>query len=139
MLCMPWVGFLGAGLNVYAWRIIFCPSSNCVIGQGRNSSGYFNGINSSCADWRVANVTPIFKKGNRSLPCNYRPVSLTSVVCKVMESVVKDCMLKYLLDNGLLLLSQHGFLPNRSCVTNLLSFLEDVSLSLDFGHSVDVI
>ena len=91
------------------------------------------------ADWKVANVTPIFKKGNRSLPCNYRPVSLTSVVCKVMESVVKDCMLKYLLDNGLLLLSQHGFLPNRSCISNLLSFLDDVSLSLDSGHCVDVI
>ncbi|KAJ8027731.1 RNA-directed DNA polymerase from mobile element jockey [Holothuria leucospilota] len=91
------------------------------------------------ADWRIANVTPIFKKGDRSLPCNYRPVSLTSVVCKVMESVIKDCLLKYLLDNGLLNLSQHGFLPSRSCVTNLLSFLEDVSLSLDCGHSVDVI
>ena len=91
------------------------------------------------ADWREANVTPIFKKGDRSLPCNYRPVSLTSVVCKVMESLVKDCVLKFLLDNRLLNLSQHGFLPNRSCVTNLLSFLEDVSSSLDSGHSVDVI
>ena len=91
------------------------------------------------ADWRVANVTPIFKKGDRSLPCNYRPVSLTSVVCKVMESMVKDCVLKHLLDNDLLKLSQHGFLPNRSCITNLLSFLEDVSLSLDSGHCIDVI
>ena len=56
-----------------------------------------------------------------------------------MESVINDCLLKYLLDDGLLNLSQHGFLPSRSCVTNLLSFLEDVSLSLDSGHSVDVI
>ena len=90
-------------------------------------------------DWRVANVTPIFKKGDRSLPCNYRPVSLTSVVCKVMESLIKGCLLKYLLDNELLNLSQHGFLPSRSCVTNLLSFLEDVSSSLDSGFGVDVV
>ncbi|KAJ8047901.1 hypothetical protein HOLleu_00012 [Holothuria leucospilota] len=52
------------------------------------------------ADWRIANVTPIFKKGDRSFPCNYRPVSLTSVVCKVMESVIKDCLLKCFLNNG---------------------------------------
>ena len=56
-----------------------------------------------------------------------------------MESMVKDCVLKHLLDNDLLKLSQHGFLPNRSCITNLLSFLEDVSLSLDSGHCIDVI
>ena len=105
----------------------------CIIFQKCLDSNFVPG------DWRVANVTPIFKKGDRSLPCNYRPVSLTSVVCKVMESVIKDCVLNYLLDNGLLNLSQHGFLPSRSCVTNLLSFLEDVSLSLDSGHSVDVI
>ena len=85
-------------------------------------------------DWRVANVTPIFKKGDRSLPCNYRPVSLTSVVCKVMESLIKDYLLKYLLDNGFLNLSQHGFLPSRSCVTNLLSFLDDVSLYQTFMY-----
>ncbi|KAJ8042255.1 LINE-1 reverse transcriptase-like [Holothuria leucospilota] len=88
------------------------------------------------ADWRIANVTPIFKKGDRSLPCNYRPVSLTSVVCKVMESVIKDCLLKYILDNGLLNLSQHGFLPSRSCVTNLLSFLKIGACLAITGRSV---
>ena len=46
-------------------------------------------------DWRIANVTPIFKKGDHSSPCNYRPVSLTSVVCKVMESVIKDAVLNH--------------------------------------------
>ena len=56
-----------------------------------------------------------------------------------MESLIKDCLIKYLLDNRLLNLSQHGFLPNRSCVTNLLSFLEDISLALDSGDSIDVI
>jgi hypothetical protein len=44
-------------------------------------------------DWRTANVTPIFKKGKKSDPCNYRPVSLTSVSCRLMESIVKDQIL----------------------------------------------
>ena len=91
------------------------------------------------SDWRIANVTPIFKKGNHSSPCNYRPVSLTSVVCKVMESIVKDAVLDHLLGNGLLNLSQHGFLPKRSCVSNLLEFLDDVTKQVDSSHNVDVI
>ena len=91
------------------------------------------------SDWRIANVTPIFKKGNHSLPCNYRPISLTSVVCKVMESIVKDAVLDHLLGNGLLNLSQHGFLPKRSCVSNLLEFLDDVTKHVDASHNVDAI
>jgi hypothetical protein len=48
------------------------------------------------ADWREANVTPIFKKGNRTAPENYRPVSLTSVCCKLLESIIKDNVMKHL-------------------------------------------
>ncbi|KAJ8031024.1 hypothetical protein HOLleu_27616 [Holothuria leucospilota] len=84
------------------------------------------------------NVTSIFKKGNLSFPAISGLLVKTSVMSKV-EFVVKDYVLKYLSDNGLLHLSQHGFLNKRSCVTNLLSFHEDVSLSLDSGHCVDVI
>ena len=47
-------------------------------------------------DWRKANVTPIFKKGDRTDPANYRPVSLTSQVCKILESIVRDKMQEYL-------------------------------------------
>ena len=90
-------------------------------------------------DWRRANVCPIFKKGKRSLPCNYRPVSLTSVVCKVMESIVRDHMVKYFNENNLIRNSQHGFRKNRSCLTNLLEFMEDVTSAVDNGNSVDII
>ena len=90
-------------------------------------------------DWRIANVTPLFKKGDHGLPSNYRPVSLTSVVCKVMESILKDAVMDYLLSNRLLNLSQHGFLPKRSCVSNLLSFLDDVTELVDSKNDVDVI
>ena len=48
------------------------------------------------SDWRMANVTPIFKKGSKSNPGNYRPVSLTSCVCKVTERIIKDKMLEHL-------------------------------------------
>ena len=60
-------------------------------------------------DWRKANVTPIFKKGDRTDPANYRPVSLTSQVCKILESIVRDKMQEYLEKNNLLSDHQHGF------------------------------
>jgi hypothetical protein len=60
--------------------------------------------------WKEANVTPIFKKGAKTAPENYRPVSITSVSCKVLESLIKDEMLKHLKKHGLLKRSQHGFL-----------------------------
>jgi hypothetical protein len=47
-------------------------------------------------DWKEANVTPIFKKGSKASPLNYRPVSLTSVSCKIMESVIRDALTDHL-------------------------------------------
>jgi len=73
-------------------------------------------------DWRVANVTPIFKKGGKGNPGNYRPVSLTSVPGKIMESLIKDGVVKHLDINDLIDQSQHGFMKNKSCTTNLLEF-----------------
>lgn len=75
-------------------------------------------------DWKEANVTPIFKKGSKSEPGNYSSVSLTSVSCKLMESVIRDEVTKHLTDNNLIRKSQHGFLKDRSCTTNLLEFME---------------
>jgi hypothetical protein len=75
------------------------------------------------AAWREANVTLIFKKGAKSSPNNYRPVSLTSFCCKVMEAVVRDEVTHQLQVNKLTNASQHGFVKGRSCVTNLIEFL----------------
>ena len=89
--------------------------------------------------WLMANVCPIFKKGAKGDPSNYRPVSLTCVVCKVMESLIRDKMIEHLAANKLVRLSQHGFLSGRSTTTNLLVYLETLTKLLDEGHEVDVL
>lgn len=90
-------------------------------------------------DFKCANITPIFKKGNRNSPGNYRPVSITSVPCKILESVVRDEMLDHLERNKLLSDDQHGFTKNKSCLTNLLETLEEITSCLDNGEGVDVV
>ena len=90
-------------------------------------------------DWRQARVVPIFKKGSKSKASNYRPVSLTSVPCKVMESLVRDAVLDHVNINNLLSAEQHGFTSGRSCLTNLLVTLEEITKYLDEGLGVDVI
>jgi len=90
-------------------------------------------------DWKKANVTPLFKKGCRQDPGNYRPVSLTSIACKVLESILKRAILQHIEKNKPLNNSQHGFMANRSCLTNLLEYFEKITEILDNGGSVDVI
>ncbi|CAL4073660.1 unnamed protein product, partial [Meganyctiphanes norvegica] len=89
-------------------------------------------------DWRKANITPIFKKGNRNDPANYRPVSLTSQVCKVLETIVREQLFNHLKSNNLLSEEQHGFREGRSCPSNLLTTLEDWTSILEGGDCVDV-
>ena len=78
-------------------------------------------------------VVPIFKKGDRTNRENYRPVSLTSVPCKIMESIIKQSLVKHLEANKLLCEEQHGFQRGRSCLTNLLETLESWTQALDDG------
>ena len=90
-------------------------------------------------EWKDANVSPIFKKGEKSNPGNYRPISLTSIVCKVMESILRDRIMEHLTDNELLTRCQHGFVPKRSCITNLLDVMDKWTDSLDIGKPVDAV
>jgi len=90
-------------------------------------------------DWKSANVTPIFKKGSKATPGNYRPVSLTSIACKVLESCIKDVMVDHLSTNSLIKGTQHGFMRNKSTTTNLLEFLETLTSEQDQGRPMDVI
>ena len=90
-------------------------------------------------DWKLANVSPIFKKGKKSSVSNYRPVSLTVNLCKVFESILRDKMIEHLQKHSLIKSSQHGFVRNRSCLTNLLVFMEEVTNYIDRGYPLDVI
>ena len=89
--------------------------------------------------WLKSLICPIFKKGTKSDPGNYRPVSLTCVVGKVMESILVDALITHMVTNKLLRASQHGFLPGRSTVTCMLEYLETLTRWMDEGKSFDVI
>ena len=88
-------------------------------------------------DWKCANITPIYKKGSRSRAENYRPVSLTSQISKVFETLIRDAMVQYLETNSIISDSQHGFRKGRSCLTNILTFLDRVTGCVDSGEDVD--
>ena len=88
-------------------------------------------------EWRLANVVPVHKKGARENVENYRPISLTSLVMKTFERVIKDEILlrtSHLLDDR-----QHGFLKERSCTTNMVGFCDSIALSMNEGHRSDVV
>jgi hypothetical protein len=91
------------------------------------------------AEWRSANVTPIFKKGPKSDLGNYCPVSLTSVCCKLLESILRDALMSHLTANSLLNQSQHGFMPGKSCTTNLLEFMEKTTKVINAGLPFDIV
>ena len=86
-----------------------------------------------------ANMSAIFKKGDKENSGNYRPISLTSQVCKIFESMFRDSIVGHLNENNLIHDSQHGFMKNRSCLTNLLQFLETITDYIGKGYPVDVI
>ena len=90
-------------------------------------------------EWRLATITPVFKKGKRNQASNYRPISLTSVVCKVMEAIVKDKIMFYLQSNDLLSPHQHGFRPARSCTSQLLEVVDSWTQAIEEGKHVDAI
>ncbi|CAM5124933.1 unnamed protein product [Natator depressus] len=90
-------------------------------------------------DWKRAHIVLIYKKRNKGNPGNYRPVSLTSVPGKIMEQIIKESICKHLEDNKVISNSQHGFVRNKSCQTNLIAFSDKVTSLVDSGEAVDVV
>ena len=88
---------------------------------------------------KKAKVSAIFKKAEKKNPGNYRPISLTSVPCKLLEKIIRDKIVKHMIDNDLFSKAQHGFIKGKSCVTQLLEFLEDITQAIDNGEDVDVV
>ena len=81
--------------------------------------------------WKRAVVTPVYKNGSSSDPTNYRPISQTSIFCKLMERVIAAELSDYLLSRGLITRQQHGFIAKRSTTTNLLDSLNDWTVSVE--------
>lgn len=88
-------------------------------------------------DWKTATVSPVFKKGDRYLPSNYRPISLTCVCSKLMEHIITSNLKRYLEGNNILHKNQHGFRSRRSCETQLVELTSEISNLLDQHQEID--
>ena len=88
---------------------------------------------------KVAIITPVHKKGSMKTPSNYRLISLTSVFCRMLESIIKDKIMAYFTTNNLFFKQQHGFCPRVSCVTQLFYAVDHWTKALDNGNDVDII
>jgi len=91
------------------------------------------------ANWRKANVTPIFKKGKKEDPVNYRLVSLTSIPGKMMELLILEVIIKEAEEKKFIRSSQHGFTKGKSCLTNRIAFYHGMTGWIDERRAVDVV
>ena len=89
------------------------------------------------SEWKLANIVPIHKKGNKTKVENYRPISLTSLIMKIFEKCIRDELLN--LCKHLIHPSQHGFLPNKSCTTQLIPFIDSLACCLNNRNKIDVV
>lgn len=90
-------------------------------------------------DWKVGKVVPLHKSGNTQSPLNYRPISLTSVPCKLLEHIIYSNIVSFLESNSFFTPFQHGFRKHYSCETQLLYFTNDIASALDRGSLVHCI
>ena len=90
-------------------------------------------------DWRKANISPIFKKGDRARAENYRPVSLTCVCCKILEHVLHSQVMKHLDEYNVLTKFQHGFRRGHSCESQLIQTMHDLCSSRDKRLQIDML
>ena len=89
--------------------------------------------------WKDAEITPIYKKDSRNLPKNYRPVSLTSIICKILEKLIVEDIINHIKANQLNCKEQHGFTAHKSTTTNLLEALNVITEAQMHGIPVDVL
>ena len=90
-------------------------------------------------DWRSTNLSAIFKKGDRFKASNYRPVSLTSLCCKVQEHIITSNILKHLEEHDILTDCRHGFRARRCCETQLVTLVHELAEATDRGRQTDMI
>ena len=90
-------------------------------------------------DWRLANVSPVYKKGDRHKAENYRPISLTCICCKLMVHIVTSHIMNHADKNNILYPLQHGFRSKRSCETQLIEFVDEITINMSSGKQTDVL
>jgi hypothetical protein len=91
------------------------------------------------SDWKTANICAVFKKGDKTLCKNYRPVSLTSVTCKMLEHIIASHVMRHLDENEILNKEQHGFRRGHSCESQLINTIEEIARNVDQGSQTDII
>ena len=90
-------------------------------------------------DWKTALITPLFKKADKNDVQNYRPISLTSIICKLLEHIIHSTIMDFVDSNNILTDFQHGFRQGRSCESQLITTIRDFSNSLNASSQVDAI
>ena len=90
-------------------------------------------------EWKSARISPLFKEGDPSIVGKYRPISLTSTLCKVMETIIKDNLLSHAISNNIINHNQHGSIPGRSTCSQVLETQYDLCSGLSEGGIYDVI
>jgi len=90
-------------------------------------------------EWKLAFIIPTHKKGSRSDPNNYRPITNTSIICRIMERIIHAQLTNHLVTNNFLCSSQQGFQAGRSAVSNLLECSTDWLLEINSGNNLDVV
>lgn len=90
-------------------------------------------------EWCTANVSPLFKKGDRSKPANYRPISLTCILCKTFEHIITSNLVSHFSKNNILYELQHGFREKRSCETQLLMLVDELARNIQHGKQTDLV
>ena len=91
------------------------------------------------SEWKHATVVPVFKKGDRKLPSNYRPISLTSICCKVLEHIIYSSISFHLDKYQLIREEQHDFQKKKSCETQLIQTVHEFATILNNGGEVDAL
>ena len=90
-------------------------------------------------EWKLSVVAAIFKKGDRRVPLNYRPISLTCVSCKVLESIVREHLVCHFMRNNLFHVNQYGFMKGKSTSLQLLKIMDIWTEAVDNGEEIDVL
>lgn len=145
------VDVLGTGKLINSLNLHSSPGFDCINSKFLKNTCEFStiiltkifqqSIDSSVlpVEWKIGKVVPIYKTGIKTSPLNYRPISLTSTCCKMLEHVIYSNLVNFLESNSFFTPAQHGFRKSYSCETQLISFTHALHRILDCSSYADCI